>query len=173
MIIRLSSKITALFLKELYPVIGPVKCAMAYMPIQSEVRTGRLMNTLTGYGVKICVPCVKGNNITPAVYSKSCKMVKGAFKIKEPAKITPVSSPKKIDLVIVPGIAFDDHGRRIGFGRGFYDRFLKRVPKQAVKVGIAFEKQILPSIPAEEHDVRMDFIVTEKRIIKTSGWSKQ
>jgi 5-formyltetrahydrofolate cyclo-ligase len=169
MVIRLSSKITTRFLKELLPSLGPVKSVMAYMPIQSEVKTARAINSLLSMGVNVHVPCIRGNEITPAVYTKKCRLVSGPFRIKEPAKKKTVGSPKNLDVVIVPGIVFDMVGHRIGFGKGYYDRFLKRLSKDAVKVGFSFEKQLVPAIPHESHDVHMNYIVTEKRIIKTHG----
>ncbi len=166
MVIRLSAKITGKFLDELYPQLPVVKCAMAYMPIQSEVKTLRLINTLITRGIRVYVPSVSGDKMTPVLYTKSCKLVKGAFKINEPARKKAIDSHKCIGLVIVPGIAFDLKGHRIGFGKGFYDRFLKKLPSKTVKVGVAFEKQLVADIPHEKHDVHMDYIVTEKRILR-------
>ncbi len=71
----------------------------------------------------------------------------------------------KIDLVIVPGVAFDEDLNRIGFGKGYYDRILYRLSSRAKKVAVAHDFQVLNSIPSEEHDVKMDIIVTEKRVI--------
>ena len=87
----------------------------------------------------------------------------GKFGIPEPMELMKVSY-KSIDAVIVPGVAFDKNGYRIGFGFGHYDKFLKKTP-HAVKIGLAFEFQIVDSVPKEEHDVPVDFIITEKRVI--------
>jgi 5-formyltetrahydrofolate cyclo-ligase len=70
-----------------------------------------------------------------------------------------------IDLCIIPGVAFDINKNRIGYGAGYYDRFLKGVGKECFKVGIAFEEQILQDIPASENDIALDLIITDKRII--------
>jgi len=69
-------------------------------------------------------------------------------------------------LVIVPGIAFDKKGYRIGYGHGYYDRFLKILKKDVKKIGLAFEIQVVDEIPEEEHDVPVDIVVTEKRVLK-------
>lgn len=74
-------------------------------------------------------------------------------------------SPKKLDLVIVPGLVFDKNGHRIGYGYGYYDRFLKKLDKDVVKIGFGFEFQIVDKIPEEKHDVPVDIMVTEKRVI--------
>ena len=73
---------------------------------------------------------------------------------------------EKLDLVIVPGIVFDKKGYRIGYGHGYYDRFLKILKKDVKKIGLAFELQVVDEIPEEEHDVPVDIIITEKRILK-------
>ena len=72
---------------------------------------------------------------------------------------------KNIGIVLVPGIVFDMEGHRIGYGLGYYDKFLKKVPK-AVKIGLAFDFQIVGNIPKETHDVLVDFIVTDKEVVE-------
>ena len=75
----------------------------------------------------------------------------------------------KVDLVIVPAIVFDKNGYRIGYGYGYYDRFLKTIKKDIVKVGLAFDFQLIDKIPEEEHDVPLNIIVTEKEIIRVDS----
>ena len=72
---------------------------------------------------------------------------------------------ESLDVIIVPGLAFDATGRRLGRGGGFYDRFLAMLPKSAWTIGLCFESQIVPHIPAEPHDSRVRFIATESRLI--------
>ena len=88
------------------------------------------------------------------------------YSILEPKKncIREVSLDK-IDLILVPGVVFDESGNRIGHGMGYYDKLLKN-SKNATHIGLAFEVQIVDNIPAEDHDVKVDRIVTEERIIK-------
>jgi 5-formyltetrahydrofolate cyclo-ligase len=74
----------------------------------------------------------------------------------------------KLDLVIVPGIVFDKKGHRIGYGYGYYDRFLKTIKKEIVKIGLAFDFQLIEKIPEEKHDVPLNIIVTENEIIKVN-----
>ena len=73
---------------------------------------------------------------------------------------------KKLDLVIVPGVVFDENGHRIGYGYGYYDRFLQKLSNNTVKIGLAFELQLIEKIPKEGHDIPVDFVITEKRIVK-------
>jgi len=70
-----------------------------------------------------------------------------------------------LDLVIVPGVAFDRKGHRLGFGAGYYDRFLPKLRPGVKKIAVAFEVQLVDSVPAEEHDIRMDAILTEEQLI--------
>ena len=89
----------------------------------------------------------------------------GAYGILEPRKeFLRIGRYGDIQLIIVPGIAFDEKGNRIGYGGGYFDRLLKKL--KAKKVALAYDFQILKEIPNEEHDVRMDVIVSEKRILR-------
>jgi len=71
------------------------------------------------------------------------------------------SSPEKVDIVVVPAVAFDLQGHRLGYGKGYYDRFLKKT--KAVKVGVAYDFQIVEKLPAEQHDIPVDLIITPAR----------
>lgn len=87
----------------------------------------------------------------------------GPFGLLEPPKENPEILPENIELIFVPGLAFDLSKGRIGYGGGFYDRVLPRVPGK--KVGIAFSFQIFDKLPLEKHDCRVDLVITEKSII--------
>lgn len=87
----------------------------------------------------------------------------GAYGILEPKKEF-LKIRNDVDLILVPGIAFDERGHRIGYGEGYFDRLLSKI--DAVKIGLAYEFQILKEIPYEEHDEKVDIIVSEKKIRK-------
>jgi len=93
-------------------------------------------------------------------------LVPGAYNIPEPGEDTlrPVK-PETIDLLIVPGVAFDLKGNRLGYGGGYYDRFFPLLNKQTPLVALVFDLQILPEIPVDEWDRRVDIIISEKRVI--------
>ena len=93
-------------------------------------------------------------------------LVPGAYNIPEPGEDTlrPVK-PETIDLLIVPGVAFDLKGNRLGYGGGYYDRFFPLLKKQTPLVALVFDLQILSEIPVDEWDRRVDIIITEKRVI--------
>ena len=82
--------------------------------------------------------------------------------ILEPPLQNPVVEPAEIPLLLVPGLAFDENGHRLGFGGGYFDRFLPKVA-QAFKIGLCFEKSMAPELPKENHDIPMDMVITEKK----------
>lgn len=86
---------------------------------------------------------------------------KGAYGILEPS-VVKTADEKDIDVILVPGLAFDRHGGRMGFGKGYYDRLLET--SSTVKIGLCYDFQLFDTIPTESHDVPMDFIITEKEI---------
>ena len=98
------------------------------------------------------------------VQNLTTDLAAGKFGIREPSATCAEIPPAQVDLILVPAVAFDWHGRRLGRGRGFYDRLLVKAP--GVKCGVAFDAQMVKEIPAETHDVRMDFIVTPGRLVK-------
>lgn len=144
---------------------------MCFMSFGSEVRTDSLIERSMALGKRIAVPMVvkdcdrHGEIIACEVKNPCAELEKGTYGILEPKKdCIRCVSPESIDFVVVPGIAFDVRRNRLGYGAGYYDGFLKKVRKDCVKVGIAFDFQVLEKIPAEEHDIPVDMIVTEKKI---------
>ena len=107
---------------------------------------------------KIALPRVDGNDLVLHWVAGPDDLVKGCFGILEPPASTPVADPNKLDLILVPGVAFDRQGGRLGRGRGYYDRLLAGT--SAFKVGVCFDWQIVPEVPREAHDIRMDAVVT-------------
>lgn len=91
-------------------------------------------------------------------------LVSGPFGVPEPPPSAPVIPFEQLDLVLVPGLAFDPSGRRLGRGKGYYDRLLARAVR-ARRWGVAFDLQILPRVPAEPHDLNVDVLITPERWI--------
>ena len=138
------------------------KSVCVYMDAFSEVQTECIINDLRKQGKDVIFPVsdVKTNTLT---LCRDCGTFrKGAYGISEPEILAevPYSYP---DLVIIPGLAFDKSKNRLGFGAGYYDRFL--VENKGKKIGICYDFQIIDLIPAEAHDVKMDMIISEKQII--------
>lgn len=140
------------------------KTVMFFVSFNSEVHTHQMIKESFGKKI-VVVPKVIGHEIEPSVIIDLDNLVPtGKFRILEPIEIMKIAY-KNIDLVFVPGIAFDKEGHRVGYGFGFYDKFLSKVPK-AVKIGLCFDFQIVDKIPREEHDVPVDFVVTDREVIK-------
>ena len=140
------------------------KTIMFFVSFNSEVHTHEMIIKSLKHKT-VAVPKVVNNEIEPSIMLDFDSLVpSGKFGILEPIEAMNISH-KNIDLIAVPGIAFDLHGHRVGYGFGYYDKFLKKVPK-AVKIGLCFDFQVVDKVPREEHDVPVDLIVTEERIIE-------
>lgn len=137
---------------------------MPYLSLDFEVDTKEFIkDELSKNNKTIIVPFVEGNDIQISRLNDFEDLKQGKFNVLEPIKKE--SHQGNIDLILIPGVAFDKKGSRIGFGKGFYDRFLEK-NKDSLKVALAFEEQIVDLIPAEQHDIPVDMIITEKRIMR-------
>ena len=101
-----------------------------------------------------------GNEFIALPFTSLNELQKNRFGIPEPIKKTGERYEDQLDLILIPGVAFDPKGNRLGMGKGYYDRYLKTVP-QAFKVGVAFSEQLLDQIPVEAHDEPVDLLITE------------
>ena len=139
------------------------KTVMFFVSFNSEVHTHEMIKEALK-SKTIIVPKVVNHEIEPSLIIDFDNLIAGKFGILEPIEATKIAY-KNIDLVLVPGIAFDKDGHRIGYGFGYYDKFLKKVPK-AIKIGLAFDFQVVDKIPRETHDFPVDMIVTEKGVVE-------
>lgn len=108
------------------------------------------------------LPRVNGVNLDILPYDES-RLELGSFHIEEPTGNETVS-PEEIDLIVVPAVAYDRRGNRLGRGKGFYDRLLAEA--RATKIGVGYEFQLLDELPAEPHDVPMDYVITQTLTLK-------
>jgi len=127
---------------------------MFYIAMPGEVDTQEMIETAKRLGKIIAVPvCVKNRiSLRPAILDSHAHLKKGPYGVFEPV-ISRFIGLKDLDLVITPGVAFDKKGNRLGRGKGYYDRFLSRIPKDTPSIGLAFNLQILPVVPTTPHDV--------------------
>ena len=95
--------------------------------------------------------------------TEDCRL--GAFGILEPKLSMPAVSEAEIDLFVIPGAAFDLSGTRLGWGKGYFDQYLAGISSSSIKTALAYEVQVYPALPIQEHDVRMNVLITEKRIL--------
>ncbi len=131
-----------------------------YVSFGSEVHTHKMIRSSLE-SKKIALPVVNGENLILSELRDWKELSTGSYGILEPREIRKVDS---VDLAIVPGMAFDLNGHRIGYGKGYYDRLLNKMYAQ--KIGLTFECQLVDSIPSSAHDVAVDAIITENRIIR-------
>lgn len=148
---------------KIIPIISSLSCVMVYMSSFNEPDTSAIVKYLIDNNIKVVVPISNVNDftITPSYISCLDDLKKGAYGIYEPDVIYKAKLDD-IDLILVPGIAFSKSGDRIGFGKGYYDKLLQNFSGK--KVGICYDFQVIESVPASKHDIKMDMIVTEERI---------
>ncbi|MCM8767164.1 MAG: 5-formyltetrahydrofolate cyclo-ligase [Candidatus Omnitrophica bacterium] len=142
------------------------KVIFTYFHFDREVKTDLIIKKSFEDGKIICLPYIdwKKKIIIPSEIKTFLEIteIKG---IPGPKFLKPVDI-KNIDLVIVPGVAFDIYRNRIGMGGGFYDRYLKNLPEKILKIGFSFEFQVInEKLPVDESDEKVDLIITEQRII--------
>lgn len=133
---------------------------MCYIALKGEVDTQAMIRQAKNSGKIVTVPVCKKTRATlmPCILDDNAGLRKGPYGVVEPA-VRQCVPLKDIDLVVVPGVAFDKKGNRLGRGRGFYDRFLKRLTPRTATIGLAFDFQILPSLPAVSHDARVNRVI--------------
>ncbi len=145
------------------------KNIMLYLSFNKEVDTSPLATWCLDNGKTVIAPyCIQSERkIIPfKINNLTNDLTKSTFGIMEPNhKLLEKTNIEAIDLIIVPGVVFDKHCNRIGFGAGYYDRFLTEKPKNTPAIGIAYDYQITDKVPTDEYDIPLDFIITEKRII--------
>ncbi|MGB9735928.1 MAG: 5-formyltetrahydrofolate cyclo-ligase [bacterium] len=155
---KLSDKIQHLFLtSDLYRQSDSI---MLYIPINNEPDTDRIISTAMKDGKVVLLPGIIDDEVYPVVYKKGMPLKHGKYNVKEPAQkeVFPVEN---IDTVIVPGVAFDRYGNRLGYGKAYYDRFLSKLDKHTIKVGLSFTICIVENLPVDPWDISLDVIITE------------
>ena len=135
----------------------------AYMDCKGEVSMKRLLEACWNMGKPLAVPKVIGEDMKFYIISGYEDVAPGYFQVPEPT--TEIEAADEGALMIVPGVAFDSHRHRCGYGKGFYDRYLSR-HRDHPTIGAAFDFQIVDRIPADPHDICPDQVVTERHIYK-------
>lgn len=143
----------------------------SYFSINCEIQTEYLNSKIISIKKKLCLPVIELKNklLLFRIFNKDTKMIKGKFKIMEPEKKSNNASP---DLILVPCVAFDKNGNRIGYGGGYYDRTIKklRLMHENLKlIIVAFKEQEVEKIIVDENDEKLDYILTEEKLIKVNN----
>lgn len=150
------------------------KTVMFYVDVRDEVRTRQALPAAIASGKRIVVPyCVEGE-LELFWLENMDELELGMYRILEPtASMRTVErkklQPTDLDLVMVPGVAFDRNGGRTGHGKGYYDKLLQHARLDAPLIALSFECQLFDKIPAESHDIFMDKVVTEAAVYQGKG----
>jgi 5-formyltetrahydrofolate cyclo-ligase len=151
------------------PEFARARSVLFYIAFRSEVETQALIERALALGKEVAVPVARAEprGLIPCRYTCQADLARTSLGVLEPRPecACPVEFAS-IDLVVVPGTAFDLSGRRLGYGLGYYDRLLAEM-NQALRVALAFECQMLPEVPVEPHDLPVDIVLTEERELRT------
>ena len=142
---------------------------MVFSSFRSEIGTIDIINAIFANRKKLFMPLslMETNEIVTCLILSLDDLELGNYGILEPKKKSIfIGDSKELDLIIVPGAAFDMNGHRIGYGAGYYDRLLSRPDIKAVSIGLCFDMQIVPYVPTSKHDISLDYLVTEKGVCK-------
>ena len=142
-------------------------CIALYAPAHKETDTSGILEAAFAAGKRVLYPAVCGHHMVFRQVESLQHLEEGSFGILEPCPTGIDHHAGEPDLIVVPGVAFDRHGHRVGYGKGYYDRFLQHPERTAHLVGLCHDFQLIDGdIPAEEHDIRMEIIVTDRRAVR-------
>ncbi len=151
------------------PEFAEAKTVLFFISFRSEVDTLPMIRRALQEGKRACVPCTNADDksmVASQLLDLENDLRLGNYDILEPKHecLRPVP-PEEIDVVLMPGVAFDLTGGRLGYGGGYYDRFLERCSPRCRLIAVAFELQIVERVPCADHDRHVHMIVTEERVI--------
>lgn len=149
-----------------WPVYQAAKNVMLYLAMPDEPHMEKIISHALSAGKTVCVPHMRETRglMDAAIITNLNDLIVGQFNLLTPNPATlKLLEPGELDLIIVPGVAFDQEGRRLGMGAGYYDRFLLKASK-AELIGAAWVAQILETIPTDEHDRPVNYLLTEDGI---------
>ncbi len=140
----------------------------AYSAVRGEVDPRRIVERCWQQGLEVVLPRVDRAQGTLGWYAHrpDLPLIEGAYGILEPGPEAPSVDPVRIDLVLVPAVAFDERGHRLGMGMGFYDRALPLLPN-ARRIGLAFDFQLVAELPHEPHDQPVDLVISDRHVLDT------
>lgn len=137
----------------------------AYWSTDEEIDTHAILADARQRGKRVCVPkCLKGHRMIARQICSEADLTEQTFGIPEPGKQCPEIAPEEIDLCLVPALACDASGIRLGYGGGFYDRFLPQTA--ACRMVLCAQERFLQQVPAEQHDMHCDCVVTENEVMR-------
>jgi 5-formyltetrahydrofolate cyclo-ligase len=140
-----------------------------YVALADEAPTQRLLDALWERGADVLLPRCAGDALELAPARDAAALRPGRFGVPEPPSEAPAAAPRDGDLWLVPGVAFDARGGRLGRGRGFYDRMLAGAAARPRVFGLAHAFQIVAAVPMAPHDRRVDGVVTERGVVRVAA----
>lgn len=146
------------------PAFEQTKTLALYSPIRNEVETANLLSVALAMGKQVCYPRVFGDELYFFQVGSLADLQGGRFGVCEPGPQSTEVDPGQIGLLLVPGVAFDRHGHRLGYGRGYFDRLLSDGCFNGLSVGFCYDFQIQEKLPVEEHDQKVVLLVSDKEI---------
>jgi 5-formyltetrahydrofolate cyclo-ligase len=149
------------------PGFDSARVILAYAALRFELDPSHAVAQAASAGKTVLLPRIvpETSELMLHVYEAGDELGESEFGVREPRESAARILPEQVDLVLVPALAFDARGFRLGYGKGFYDRLLPLLVR-AERVGLAFELSLLPQLPNEDHDIAVHRVVTEKRVIE-------
>jgi 5-formyltetrahydrofolate cyclo-ligase len=152
------------------PELAAAHLVLGYCARGDELDVLPSLERLRARGVRIAYPRVTGSGTLDLhEVADECDLEPGSFSLREPHPLAPRVTPQEVDAVLVPGVAFDLRGHRMGYGGGFYDRLLPQLRSGCPRIGIAFDEQLIEEVPADVHDVAVDVVVTPSRVLASTA----
>ena len=144
------------------------RCLALYSAIHNEVSTDEIVWQALASDKSLVFPRVNGEDLEFVVIESPTELISGAFGVKEPkgCNVIPVET---IGLIVVPGVVFDQKGHRLGYGRGYYDRALAKCQSSCLKVGFAYDFQLVEELPATDYDETLSMLITESQTLNFSA----
>lgn len=132
----------------------------AFISMKDEIDTEEILREILNSGKKLAVPRIDGENLVfHLIESITEGLVPDCYGIPEPEASAPVAKPAGNDIMLIPGLAFDNGRNRLGRGKGFYDRYLASIPEAISRIGICYDFQMVEAVPTEPHDRPLDMII--------------
>jgi 5-formyltetrahydrofolate cyclo-ligase len=145
--------------------VDDARVVMAFWSFGSEVDTAPLITRLHDDGKTVALPRIEGTDVVPVAYRPGDAVRPTSFGAGEPVGGRVIDAAE-LDLVVVPGVAFDRAGGRVGYGAGYYDRLIGRLRAGVPTIAVAFSLQLVPQVPAGGTDRRVDAVVTELEVVR-------
>ncbi len=146
-------------------ILKSVNYIMIYYSVRKEAATIRIINYLLNLGKTVTLPvCTPERDLKAAVIKDLSRLQAASYGLMEPDPGAFVIDSCKLELIVAPGVAFDEKGHRLGHGGGYYDRFLSKI-SNGFKLGLAYDFQLVPEVPVESHDIKMNALLTPTRYL--------